>query len=117
MWRGSMAGHTDDVLGNISKDTLTKLFEANAFGLFLLTRALLLNLLIVPNARIGIGIISSRVRSVSNNSSGGTYASGSSNAAVNSMGKSLAVDLKDKGIGVSLLHVGYVRTALDPKTH
>ncbi|KAG9728562.1 hypothetical protein KCU73_g12343, partial [Aureobasidium melanogenum] len=34
--------------------------------------------------------------------------------AVNSIGKSLAMDLKDKGIAVSLLHPGIVKTGLDP---
>lgn len=33
-----------------------------------------------------------------------------SKAAVNAAGKSLAVDLKPRGISVALLHPGYVRT-------
>jgi len=40
------------------------------------------------------------------NSSGGSYAYRASKAAVNSVGKSLAMDLMEKGIVVELLHPG-----------
>ena len=57
--------------------------------------------------------MSSRVGSIAGNSSGGSYAYRASKAALNSVGKSMAVDLKDKGIVVVLMHPGYVKTGLD----
>lgn len=110
-----MVPHAEDSLANVSKDTLTRLFETNAFGPLLLTQALLPNLLKAQHARVGI--VSSRVGSISDNSSGGLYAYRASKAAVNSIGRSMAMDLKEDGIVVSLLHPGYVRTSLDPESH
>ncbi|THX36071.1 NAD(P)-binding protein [Aureobasidium pullulans] len=109
---GTMAKHEDDSLENVSKDTLTRIFETNTFGPLLLTQALLPNLLKASEARIGI--VSSRVGSIADNSTGGIYAYRASKAALNSIGKSLAMDLKDKGIIVTLLHPGIVKTGLDP---
>ncbi|THW31508.1 NAD(P)-binding protein [Aureobasidium pullulans] len=109
---GTMAKHEDDSLETVSKDTLTRIFETNTFGPLLLTQALLPNLLKASEARVGI--VSSRVGSIADNSTGGIYAYRASKAAVNSIGKSLAMDLKDKGIVVTLLHPGIVKTGLDP---
>ena len=85
-------------------------FAANTFGPLLLTQALLPNVL--KSSTKKIGIVSSRVGSIGDNSTGGHYAYRSSKAAVNSIGKSLAVDLKDKGVTVMLLHPGIVKTNL-----
>lgn len=48
--------------------------------------------------------------SVADNGSGGYYGYRASKAAVNAIGKSLAVDLQPRGIAVFLLHPGYVAT-------
>jgi NAD(P)-dependent dehydrogenase (short-subunit alcohol dehydrogenase family) len=48
--------------------------------------------------------------SIDDNSSGGSYGYRMSKAAVNIAGKSLSVDLADAGIGVFLLHPGFVST-------
>ena len=117
---GTMSPHDQDALETVSKETLTRIFETNTFGPLLLTQALLPCVLKAkengnPNPRIAI--VSSRVGSIADNSSGGIYAYRASKAAVNSIGKGLAMDLKDEGIVVSLLHPGFVRTGLDPSTH
>lgn len=57
-------------------------------------------------------IITSRMGSMGDNSSGGQYAYRMSKAAVNAAGVSLAHELKDRGIAVGLLHPGYVRTGM-----
>ena len=57
-----------------------------------------------------IGIITSRMGSMSDNTSGSHYGYRMSKAAVNMAGVSLAQDLSPQGIGVYLLHPGYVRT-------
>ena len=78
----------------------------------MLTQALLPN--IVKSSKPKVGIVSSRVGSIGDNSSGGHYAYRASKAAVNSIGKSMANDLKDKGVTVLLLHPGFVRSNLLP---
>ncbi|MFW5660610.1 MAG: SDR family oxidoreductase [Oceanicaulis sp.] len=57
-----------------------------------------------------IALQSSRMGSIADNGSGGRYAYRASKAALNAVGKSLSVDLKDKGIVVLILHPGWVRT-------
>ena len=57
-------------------------------------------------------IVTSRMGSIDDNTSGGSYGYRMSKAAVNIAGKSLSVDLKDEGIGVFLLHPGWVATEM-----
>ncbi|KAH0847760.1 C-factor [Fonsecaea pedrosoi] len=109
---GVAASSEDDSLTTSNLQVFQRTFAVNTFGVFLLTQALLHNILKASKPKIGI--VSSRVGSVGDNSSGGHYAYRSSKAAVNSIGKSMAMDLKDKGVTVMLLHPGYVRTNLLP---
>ena len=87
-------------------DAMRRQFEVNALG----------PLRVAPSLRGCIadggkvGIITSRMGSVADNSSGGYYGYRASKAAVNAIGKSLAVDLQPRGIAVALLHPGYVAT-------
>lgn len=86
-------------------------FEVNALGPLRVTRALLNHL----NDGGKVVIVSSRVGSIADNSSGGAYAYRMSKAAVNIAGVSLAHELKDREIAVGLLHPGYVRTDMTGK--
>jgi NAD(P)-dependent dehydrogenase (short-subunit alcohol dehydrogenase family) len=54
--------------------------------------------------------ITSLMGSIADNSSGGAIACRSSKAALNAALKSLAIDLKPRGIGVLILYPGWVRT-------
>lgn len=110
-----MATKDKDSLGNVSQDVLDQTFAVNTFGPILLTQALLPNLSQSRNPKIGV--VSSRVGSMADNSSGGAYAYRASKAAVNSLFKSLSVDLKDKKIPVAILHPGIVKTALDKEAN
>lgn len=56
--------------------------------------------------------ITSRMGSIDDNSSGGFYGYRASKAALNAIGKSLAVDLQDHGIAVAQIHPGFVSTAM-----
>ena len=101
-----------DSLESTTIDTFEKVFAVNTYGPMFVTQTLLPNLLRSPNAKIGI--ITSRVGSIGDNTSGGMYAYRSSKAAANSIGRSMAMDLKEKGIPVLLLHPGFVRTGILP---
>jgi NAD(P)-dependent dehydrogenase (short-subunit alcohol dehydrogenase family) len=57
-----------------------------------------------------IAAITSRMGSIADNSSGGSYGYRMSKAALNAMAVSLARDLAQAGIAVAVLHPGYVRT-------
>ncbi|PRQ07578.1 SDR family oxidoreductase [Enhygromyxa salina] len=57
-----------------------------------------------------VAIVSSRMGSLADNSSGGSYGYRMSKAAVNMAGVSLAHDLRPAGIAVALLHPGWVQT-------
>jgi NAD(P)-dependent dehydrogenase (short-subunit alcohol dehydrogenase family) len=96
-------------LGDINseaKKSFIRMFEVNSMGPLLVTQALL------PHLSKGskVGIITSRMGSIDDNDSGGSYAYRMSKSAVNAAGKSLSIDLKPKGIAVAILHPGWVRT-------
>jgi NAD(P)-dependent dehydrogenase (short-subunit alcohol dehydrogenase family) len=87
-------------------DSLRRQFEVNALGPLRVAQALLANL----GEGSKVGILTSRMGSIEDNDSGAYYGYRASKAAVNAIGKSLAVDLKPRGIAVFLLHPGYVAT-------
>lgn len=57
-----------------------------------------------------VGLLTSRMGSIADNTSGGYYGYRMSKAALNAAGRSLAHDLQGDGIAVRLLHPGFVRT-------
>lgn len=96
-------------LGGIDEagfDSLRRQFEVNALGPLRVAQALLDNL--AEGSKIAI--MTSRMGSMGDNDSGGFYGYRASKAAVNAIGKSLAVDLRPKGVAVFLMHPGYVAT-------
>jgi NAD(P)-dependent dehydrogenase (short-subunit alcohol dehydrogenase family) len=93
-------------LGEIEYDNVIRQFEVNAIGPLRITEALLP--LLSRGAKVAI--VTSRMGSISDNDSGGTYGYRMSKAAVNAAGKSLAIDLSRREIAVTLLHPGWVRT-------
>ena len=100
-----------DKLGEIDaagiEDLLVQ-FRINSIGPLLVTQALLPCL--APDAKVGI--VSSRMGSIADNTSGGYYGYRMSKAAANMVGASLARDLADRGVAVAVLHPGYVRTEM-----
>jgi NAD(P)-dependent dehydrogenase (short-subunit alcohol dehydrogenase family) len=100
-----------DTLGGLQDETLDDLYlqlRVNSVGPLLVTQALLGNL----QSGSRVGIVTSRMGSMGDNDSGGYYGYRMSKAAVNAAGRSLAMDLKERGIAVALLHPGYVRTEM-----
>jgi NAD(P)-dependent dehydrogenase (short-subunit alcohol dehydrogenase family) len=96
----------DDLLEQKTLDETLLQFRVNSIGPVIVTQAL--SPLLAPGAKVGI--VTSRMGSIADNTSGGAYGYRMSKAAVNIAGKSLALDLEDRGIAVALLHPGYVRT-------
>ena len=83
-----------------------KMFDVNSLGPLLATKLLLKHL----GSGSKVGLITSRMGSIADNDSGGSYGYRMSKAAANAAGKSLAIDLQSQGIAVGILHPGYVRT-------
>jgi NAD(P)-dependent dehydrogenase (short-subunit alcohol dehydrogenase family) len=95
-----------DRLGALDVDGLRRQFEVNALAPLRLTDALRERL----TAGSKLALITSRMGSVEDNTSGGGYGYRMSKAALNMAGKSLAVDLRAQGVAVAILHPGLVKT-------
>jgi NAD(P)-dependent dehydrogenase (short-subunit alcohol dehydrogenase family) len=93
-------------IDDMNFDRIRRQFETNALGTMRITVALLDNL---PRGA-KIAIITSRMGSIGDNTSGGRYGYRMSKAALNIAGVSLARDLRPRGIAVAILHPGFVRT-------
>ncbi|MBT8064984.1 MAG: SDR family oxidoreductase [Gammaproteobacteria bacterium] len=99
-------------LDRLDFESMERQFRVNTLGPLRVTAALLPRL----QAGSSVFIITSRMGSIDDNTSGGSYGYRMSKAAVNMAGKSLAVDLQDSGIGVFLLHPGWVATEMTGQT-
>ena len=98
----------NEVLGSIDPDSIRQQFETNALAPLMVTEALRNQL--APNAKVAL--ITSRMGSVTDNTSGGRYGYRMSKAALNIAGVSLAHDLKAQGVSVAILHPGLVGTEM-----
>ena len=90
-----------------SKNWLS-VFETNAIAPILFSQVFLDNVLASKDRKIVL--ITSKMGSITDNNSGGSYVYRSSKAALNAAGRSLAIDLREKNIQVALLHPGWVKT-------
>ncbi|MEX0588909.1 MAG: SDR family oxidoreductase [Cyanobium sp.] len=95
-------------IDDLNLESLARQFEVNALGPLRLARALLAQLR--PGSKLAL--MSSRMGSIDDNTSGGSYGYRMSKVALNMAGKSLAIDLKPQGIAVAILHPGLVRTRM-----
>ena len=95
-------------LDALDEEEIRLQFEVNSMGPLRVTSALRGSL-----ARGGkVAIVTSRMGSIEDNDSGGSYGYRMSKAAVNAVGKSLSIDLRGEEISVVLLHPGWVRTEM-----
>ncbi|MEB3200653.1 MAG: SDR family oxidoreductase [Synechococcaceae cyanobacterium] len=97
-----------DDLDHLDAGSVKRQFEVNALAPLLLAHALLP--LLPPGAKLGL--ITSRMGSIDDNGSGGYYGYRMSKVALNMAGRSLAVDLRPRGIAVAILHPGMVATRM-----
>ena len=97
-----------DELDKLDFESVQAQLEVNALGPLRTVYALL------PRMHAGskVALITSRMGSIADNGSGGFYGYRMSKAALNAAGKSLALDLRTRGIAVAILHPGFVRTEM-----
>lgn len=100
---GIMLSETVD---EMNFEQILRQFEVNTMGPLRVTMALLNNL----HAGSKVGLMTSRMGSIADNTSGKKYGYRISKAGLNAAGKSLALDLHDRGIAVAILHPGWVQT-------
>lgn len=95
-------------LEDLDFDTIREQFEVNALGTLRITHALL------PKLGVGskIVLMTSRMGSIGDNTSGNSYAYRMSKVALSMAGKSLSIDLKPRRIAVAILHPGLVQTRM-----
>lgn len=95
-------------VGNIDRENFIDVFNVNCIGVVKVSDALL------PNMQAGeeknVLVVSSRMGSIADNDRGRSYAYRASKAALNCVMRSFAIDVKDLGIHVMLMHPGWVKT-------
>jgi NAD(P)-dependent dehydrogenase (short-subunit alcohol dehydrogenase family) len=98
----------EDSLEDLDFESIREQFEVNALGPLRVTHALL------PLLKAGskIVLMTSRMGSIEDNTSGSYYGYRMSKVALSMAGKSLAHDLKPRGIAVAILHPGLVQTRM-----
>jgi NAD(P)-dependent dehydrogenase (short-subunit alcohol dehydrogenase family) len=97
-----------DTLGALDYEQAKREFDINALGPLRTVEACLP--LLTEGSKVGI--VTSRVGSLSDNGSGGQYAYRLSKVAANMAGLNLHHDLSKRGIAVRMLHPGMVKTDL-----
>ena len=97
-----------DTFGELDYDDMLLQFKVNALGPLRVTEALRENL----SAGSKVAIVTSRVGSIDDNSSGGNWGYRTSKTAANMIGTNLMHELKPRGIAVALLHPGLVATEM-----
>jgi NAD(P)-dependent dehydrogenase (short-subunit alcohol dehydrogenase family) len=85
-------------------------FHINAIAPFQVTQAFVNQ--VAKSSRRIVAIMGTQLGSIADNTSGGRYVYRSSKAAVHMVGKSLSIDLAERGITTILLHPGWVRTEM-----
>jgi NAD(P)-dependent dehydrogenase (short-subunit alcohol dehydrogenase family) len=95
-------------LEDLDFESIREQFEVNALGPLRVTHALL------PLLKAGskIVLMTSRMGSIADNTSGSAYGYRMSKVALSMAGKSLSLDLKPRGIAVAILHPGLVQTRM-----
>lgn len=100
-------GARDD-FENLKPEDVEHTFQVNCLGALKMTQKVL------PSMMAGSKIIfiTSLMGSIADNTSGGSYPYRISKAALNMLGRSLAIDLRHRGISTAILHPGWVQTRM-----
>lgn len=105
---GYYPGGMNETLGHTNRELWLRAFEINTIAPLKISEALIDNL--EQGQGKTIALITSKMGSLDDNTSGGVYLYRTSKAALNMVAKSLAQDLEPSGIKVALLHPGWVKT-------
>jgi NAD(P)-dependent dehydrogenase (short-subunit alcohol dehydrogenase family) len=105
---GVLSEESIDSMDDAAVARIRHQFEVNALAPLRLTALLAPQL--APGAKLVL--ITSRMGSIADNTSGGYYGYRMSKAALNAAGRSLAHDLAPRGVAVALLHPGFVQTPM-----
>lgn len=95
-------------LGSLDYAAWQRVLDTNTLGPMRVTEAFLGN--VEQGSQKKVVTITSKMGSIDDNGSGGSYAYRSSKTAVNMVVKSLSIDLADRGITCVVVHPGWVRT-------
>ena len=95
-------------LSNLDPQSIVHQFEVNALSPLCFVQSMIGHL----GKSAKIALISSRMGSIEDNNSGGSYGYRMSKVALCMAGKSLSIDLKPRGISVGILHPGLVSTRM-----
>ena len=98
----------NETLDDLSFERIQQQWEVNTIGPLRVVNALKSQLYTGSK----IAMITSRMGSIADNTSGSRYGYRMSKAALNAASKSLAEDLKPKGVAVAILHPGLVATKM-----
>lgn len=101
-------GPYDAVFGNTDEARWLECFQVNTIAPMKMMEAFVEH--IAVSQRKLIATMSSKMGSMADNGSGGSYIYRSSKAAVNAVMKSASIDLQPRGIQVAILHPGWVLT-------
>ncbi len=94
--------------GEVDAQEWRQVLEVNTIAPFMLVQTFVEQ--VAASQQKLVAVISSKVGSIADNSSGGSYIYRSSKTAVNQVVKSLSIDLTDRDITVISLHPGWVKT-------
>jgi len=101
-------GQASAVFGHTDAGKWLEAFRVNTIAPMKIMEAFVSNVA-ASDTRL-MAALSSKMGSMADNHSGGSYVYRSSKAALNAVMKSAAVDLRDRGVTVVALHPGWVRT-------
>ncbi len=95
-------------LSTLDPASIIRQFEVNALSPLCFTKTFLSNM----KSGSKIVLMTSRMGSIEDNTSGGSYGYRMSKVSLCMAGKSLSIDLKEQGISVAILHPGLVSTRM-----
>lgn len=101
-------GGDSQSFGKVDGGTWDETLRINALGPLLVTQAFAGHL--AKGSQRAVLCVSSKMGSIADNTSGGSYVYRASKAALNAVVKSLALDLGKRGITVVVVHPGWVKT-------
>ncbi|MDH3647819.1 MAG: SDR family oxidoreductase [Gammaproteobacteria bacterium] len=100
--------HKGKSFGQLDAESWLTALDVNTVAPMMMAQTLLPN--VAASKRKLVASITSKMGSIADNNSGGSYAYRSTKTALNMAMKSLAIDLYDQGVSVILLHPGWVQT-------